>query len=178
VTDALIPVGRVVGLHGVAGKIKVSMFSGDPSGMRQVKTVRLSAPASEGRARREHSFDVISAQRVRGCAVFHLKGIDSFEAGQSWIGAEVSVPRAELPDPDPGEFYVTDLVGCVLVDAGGAELGWVADVLPGPAHDWLSVRRDAGGEAFLPLVAAFVLEVDIPNKRVRVSPPEGWGDAV
>jgi 16S rRNA processing protein RimM len=174
----MIPVGRVVGLHGVAGKIKVNLFSGDPSGMQQVKTVRLSAPASGEAAGRQRLFEVISAQRVRGCAVFHLSGIDSVEAAQGWIGAEASVPRAELPEPDPGEFYVTDMIGCVLVDAAGAELGWVADVLPGPAHDWLSVRRDGAAEAFLPLVAAFILEVDIPNKRVRVSPPEGWDDAV
>lgn len=174
----MVAVGRVVGVHGVAGKIKVSAFSGDPSGIRRASVLSLSRrPSAEGEARQK-TFEVISAQRVRGCAVFHLAGIDSIEAAQGWIGAEASVPRAELPEPDPGEYYVMDLVGCELVDRDGAVLGKVADVLPGPAHDWLTVRRTGGGEAFLPLVEAFVVEVDIPGRTIRVSPPEGWGDAV
>ncbi|HEY3490578.1 MAG TPA: ribosome maturation factor RimM [Candidatus Deferrimicrobiaceae bacterium] len=177
-TDALIAVGRVVGLHGVSGKLKVNLFSGDPSGMRQVKNVRLSAPATEGAARRQQTFEVISAQRVRGCAVFHLKGIDSVEAAQSWMGAEAAVPRDELPEPDAGEYYVNDLIGCEMVGEDGGVIGKVADVMPGPAHDWLQVRRTDGGEAFLPLIEAFVREVDIPSRRIRVSPPEGWIDAV
>jgi 16S rRNA processing protein RimM len=177
-TDALIPVGRVVGLHGVAGKLKVNVFSGDPSGMQHVSSVRLSRPASESGAALQQAFRVISAQRVRGCAVFHLEGIDSVESAQRWMGAEASVSRAELPEPEPGEYYVNDLVGCELAGEDGVVIGRVTDVMPGPAHDWLTIRRTGGGEAFLPLVEAFVREVDVKGRRIRVAPPEGWGDAV
>ena len=52
------------------------------------------------------------------------------------------------------------------------------DVMPGAAHDWLTIRRTDGAEAFLPLVEAFVREVDIKGRCIRVSPPEGWADAV
>lgn len=177
-TDALLPVGRVVGLHGVSGKIKVNVFSGDPSGVQHASVVRLSKQASAEGAARQKTFDVISAQRVRGCAVFHLSGIDSVEGAQAWMGAEASVSRGELPEPDPGEYYVNDLVGCEMVDLDGVLIGKVVDVMPGAAHDWLTIRRTEGAEAFLPLVEAFVREVDITNRRIRVSPPEGWADAV
>jgi 16S rRNA processing protein RimM len=177
-TGKTIPVGRVVGLHGVAGKVKVGMFSGDPSGMRTVRSVRLTLPAKGASAGRQVTFEVISAQRVRGCAVFHFRGLDSVEAAESWIGAEAAVSRDELPEPDPGEFYVDDLVGCEMVDEAGASLGTVTEVMPGPGHDWLAVRRPGGGDDYLPMVEAFVREIDLPNRRIRVAPPEGWGDAV
>lgn len=146
--------------------------------MQQVSTVSLSRPASGSVAGRQQTFEVISAQRVRGCAVFHFRGVDSVEAAQAWMGAEASVSRDELPEPDPGEYYVNDLVGCELVGEDGVAIGKVTDVMPGPAHDWLTVRRTGGGEAFLPLIEAFVREVDIEGRTIRVSPPEGWGDAV
>ena len=177
-TGVLIPIGRVVGLHGVSGKLKVNVFSGDPSGMQHVSRVRLSSPASADGVGRQQTFEVISAQRVRGCAVFLLAGIDSFEAAQGWMGAEASVSRGELPEPEAGEYYVNDLVGCELAGEDGVVLGLVVDVMPGPAHDWLSVRRTDGAEAFLPLVEAFVREIDIKGRRIRVSPPEGWADAI
>ena len=174
----LIPVGRVVALHGVAGKIKVNLFSGDPSGTAGARTVRLSAPGAVGEPRRERTFEVITAQRVRGCAVFHLRGIESAEEARGWVGAEASVSREELSPPGKDEYYVVDLVGCGLVGPEGEPLGTVTDVIPGPAHDWLAVRRPGGGEAYLPMVGEFVREVDVRGRSIRVTPPEGWGDAV
>ena len=35
-------IGRVIGLHGIRGKVKVAAFSGDPSGVLAAKTLRLS----------------------------------------------------------------------------------------------------------------------------------------
>ena len=40
-------IGRVIGLHGVRGKVKVAAFSGDPEGVLAAKTLRL--PGAAGR---------------------------------------------------------------------------------------------------------------------------------
>ena len=91
-----------------------------------------------------------------------------------WYGV-VSMRRSELPPLPEDEFYWADLVGCAVVDEGGAPLGEVVAVTPGPAHDWLVVRRAGGGEErFLPGVEAFVRSVDVAGRRVVAAPPEGW----
>ena len=170
--EAYLEVGRVAGAHGRAGKIRVKAYSGDPSGLLNARTLRLTSenPAKTGRMR---DFEVRTAQPQGGFAVLSLGGIDSREAAAEWSGASVSVSRAELPPPEEDEYYWVDLVGCEAVDAVGGRVGKIVAVQGGRAHDWLVIRRD-DGEFLLPVVSSFLREVDIPGRRVVVAPPEGW----
>ena len=81
-------------------------------------------------------------------------------------GAELCVPRGELPPPEEGSYYVADLVGLEALEEGGPVLGVVTDVLPGVANDVLEL--DTG--ILLPLVEECVLEVDLERRRVLVAP--------
>ncbi|MGE5663725.1 MAG: ribosome maturation factor RimM [Deltaproteobacteria bacterium] len=166
-----VAVGRVAGPHGVKGKVKVAAFSGDPRGMLSARAVRLRRAGAGDPGERE--FEVISAQPLGGCAVFSLRGIASLDEAGAWTGAVASVRRAELPPAGEDEYYCADLVGCELFDPSGARLGVVSEVVPGSAHDWLSVRRGRG-ESLLPLVGAFIVSVDVAGRRIVASPPEGW----
>ena len=165
-------VGRIVGLHGVRGKVKVAVLSGDPTGVLAARTLRLSVEgASPGNA---EEYEVLTAQRAGGCAVFALKGIDTLVAAERLVKSTVSVRREELPSLPEGEFYWVDAVGCLVLDDTGALLGEVAGVEPGAAHDWLVIRRTGAEDGYLPLVAAFVRKVDTAARRVIATPPEGW----
>ncbi len=166
-------IGRVTGLHGVRGKVKVAAFSGDPSGVLAAKTLRLTGgrgttPGAVG------DYEVVTAQRAGGCAVFALLGIDSIEAAEPLVKAVVSIRREALPPPPEGEFYWVDAVGCLVVDEAGVPLGEVVAVEPGAAYDFLVVRRPGGEDGYLPVVEAFLRKVDTAARRVVASPPEGW----
>lgn len=168
----LVEVGRVAKPHGLEGKIRVRTHSGDPSSLLQVRTVRLAAARACG-TERVRDFAVRAARPQGGFAVISLEGIDSPESAAGWSGATVSVPRGELPPPADGEYYWVDLIGCEAVDASGKRLGEVVALEEGPEYDWLVIRRE-GGESLLPMVAAFIREVDVPGGRLVVTPPEGW----
>jgi len=65
-------VGRVVGLHGVRGKVKVAAFSGtlrDP-GREEAAALR----GTRDGARGGRDYEVATAQRAGGCAVFSFRG--------------------------------------------------------------------------------------------------------
>jgi 16S rRNA processing protein RimM len=76
------------------------------------------------------------------------------------------VPRADLDEPDEGEFYVFQLVGLEVVEEGGRALGKVADVAPGLANDVLEL--DSG--LSLPMVEACIRQVDLEARRILVAP--------
>lgn len=168
----LVEVGRVARPCGLEGKIRVKTHSGDPSALLQVRTVRLAAARSGG-TEGVRDFAVRAARPQGVFAVFSLEGIDSTESAARWSGATVSVPREDLPPPAEGEYYWVDLIGCEAVDGSGKRLGEVAALEEGPAHDWLVIRRDVG-DSLLPLVSAFIREVDVRGGRIVVTPPEGW----
>jgi 16S rRNA processing protein RimM len=79
-------------------------------------------------------------------------------------GTELQVPRASLPEPEPGSFYVFQLVGLRVEDEDGNALGHVVEVAPGPANDVLEL--DTG--LALPLVDACVQQVDLDAGRIVV----------
>jgi 16S rRNA processing protein RimM len=87
-------------------------------------------------------------------------------------GTELAVPRAELPEPAEGGYYVFQLVGLAVVEEGGRELGRVADVEPGVANDALALESGL----LLPLVDDCVREIDLEGGLVVVAPgyaPDG-----
>ncbi len=85
-------------------------------------------------------------------------------------GAALEVPRAALPEPEAGKWYVFQLVGLSVEEDGGRVLGRVADVEPWPANDVLVLE----GGAMLPLVDACVLQVDLDAGRILVA--RGFAD--
>ncbi|HET7044098.1 MAG TPA: ribosome maturation factor RimM [Gaiellaceae bacterium] len=85
-------------------------------------------------------------------------------------GTELRVPRAALPEPAEGAYYVFQLVGLEVVERGGRSLGTVAQVAPYPANDVLEL--DSG--PLLPLVEDCVLEVDLEQGRIVVA--EGFAE--
>jgi len=85
-------------------------------------------------------------------------------------GTELAVPRAELPPPSEGGYYVFQLVGLEVEEEGGRRLGRVADVEPWPANDVIVLE----GGAMLPLVEACVLQVDLDAGRILVA--RGFAD--
>jgi 16S rRNA processing protein RimM len=81
-------------------------------------------------------------------------------------GAELTVPRSELPALPADAYYVADLVGLAVFDEDGVRVGRVDDVLPGPANDVLEL--DTG--LLLPLVEACIREVDLGERRILLNP--------
>ena len=81
-------------------------------------------------------------------------------------GAELTLPREQLPELPADAYYVADLVGMDVLDDHGVRIGAVRDVLPGPANDVLEL--DSG--KLVPLVEDCIREVDVAGRRVILNP--------
>ena len=80
-------------------------------------------------------------------------------------GAELTIPRAELPPLPEGSYYAFELVGLAVAEEGGRLLGSVLEVVPGVANDVLEL--DSG--LALPMVEACILLVDLERARIVVA---------
>ncbi len=152
--DETVAVGRVGRPHGLDG----AFFVEDPSEAAERFAVgaRLLVDGAEAR--------VVDRKQSGGRPVIRLDRSVS-------RGAMLEVPRGDLPPPDEDAYYVFQLVGLAVEEAGGRALGRVADVAPGPAND--VIELDSG--LALPLVEDCVLDVDLERGRIVVAP--GFADA-
>ncbi len=147
-------VGRVGRPHGLDGSFIVEHASEEPE--RFAAGAELLAAGEPAR--------VVSSKRAgQGRLVVKLdRRVER--------GTALEVSREALPEPEPGEWYVFQLIGLDVEEAGGRTLGKVADVEPWPANDVLVL--DDG--AMLPLVDACVLQVDLDGGRILVA--RGFAD--
>jgi len=148
-SEDLVPVGRVGKPHGLDG----SFFVEGPS--RAAERFAKGAPLWVG----GEAARVETSKQARGRPVIRLdRKVER--------GSTLSVPRAALPPAEEDAYYVFELVGLIVQEEGGDELGRVVDVQEYPANDVLEL--DSG--LALPLVEACIREVDVAGGRIVVSP--------
>jgi 16S rRNA processing protein RimM len=147
-SEELVSVGRVGKPHGLQGAFFVEGASEDEQRFAVGARLRVNGEPAE----------VVESKRSRGRPVIRLDR-------DAERGAELAVPRSELPPPEEGEYYAFQLVGLEVEEDGGRALGRVDAVQPGVANDVLEL--DSG--AALPLVDACVLEVDLVRGRILVA---------
>jgi 16S rRNA processing protein RimM len=122
----------------------------------------------------------LPAGRNAGRIVLHFAGVDSIEQAEQLAGQEVIVPLAERLPLDPGAAYISDLVGSTVYDRGLA-LGVVESVQFPSSPDGsrldaaplLTIASPEGEEILVPFASAFILEIDLPAKSIRMTLPEG-----
>lgn len=121
---------------------------------------------------------VTSSTWHSGRLLLTFEGYDDRKAIEELRNQLLSVNRPDDERPaDPEEFYDSALEGCEVVDSSGTPIGIVHEVSHLPAHDMLVVRMLDEREVLVPFVEAFVPTVDISNKQIVITPPDGLLDA-
>lgn len=155
-------VGRIVGLHGVQGQVKLESWTEPRIQIFRYQPWLLTAPGME----REMS-------GIRGHAqgkgiVASLPGIEDRDQAATLVGCEITVSRDTLPPPAPGEFYWTDLEDLEVVTTENVNLGRVSHLFSTGAND-VMVVKDGDKERLVPFVQGpYVQSVDFDAKRIVV----------
>jgi 16S rRNA processing protein RimM len=122
-----------------------------------------------------------------GQAIFHFATSNSIDDAKKLVGFEVRIPlaeRAKLPD---GSYYISDLVGCEVVETNGAKVGVVRDVeingenvLGTPllvvTLDAARAGDAANNEILIPLAQDICVKVDLVARRIEAILPDGLLD--
>jgi len=144
----LVPVGRVGRPHGLDGAFVVERASDDGRRWEVGASVLVDgAPATIELSRR------VGGRRR---AIRLDRQVER--------GAVLAVHVSELPTPEPDSYYVFQLVGLVVVDEEGRELGSVVEVHPGVANDNLELADGT----LVPLIGDAVRTVDLDAGRIVV----------
>ncbi|MFG5406963.1 ribosome maturation factor RimM [Piscinibacter sakaiensis] len=112
--------------------------------------------------------------------VAKARDIDDRDGAEALRGARIFISRASFPTADDGEYYWVDLIGLAVVNREERLLGEVIGLLDTGPHAVLRIAppgRPAGtgldpaDELLIPFVGAYVDDVSLPERRIRVD----WG---
>ena len=162
--------GRVLSPFGVKGWVKIDVYSDDVGKLGQFAEWQM---GRDGLASGWRTVKVAEFRSHGAHAVARFEGCTDRDAALEFKGLAVAVSRNELPQAAKGEFYLFDLIGLEVINVEGELLGEIAEVFSNGAHEILRVGSGAV-ERLIPLVAEFVISVDMAARRMTVDWHRDW----
>jgi 16S rRNA processing protein RimM len=180
---------RILRTQGRKGEVFAEILTDFPEKFADRKRLWLMpepASAHKNPAGEPRQVELIAHWQHKGGIVLHFAGVDSISAAETLIGLGVAIPRSERAALAEGEVYISDLIGCTLVDVSGpapVTVGAVEDVDTGAGPAPLLIVRGipsahskGGGEILVPFAKSYLRRLDLDARRVEMSLPEGLID--
>lgn len=161
-------VGKIVGVHGLRGTLKVQPWCDTPEFLCDFDFLYL----DEGKTQ----CCVQSAGVHKRVVLLNIAGVDSAEKAERMRGQVLYIDREDAPLED-GAHFIQDLLGLSVMDADtGEEYGKIAEIFQTGANDVYTVRAADGKEYLVPAIDDVVKEIDVNAKRVLICPLKGIFD--
>ncbi|WP_432774261.1 ribosome maturation factor RimM [Brevibacillus gelatini] len=162
-------VGKLVNTHGLRGEVRVISTTDFPDQrFRKGSELLLFHPSLAEPLK----LKVATRRAHKGFEILSFEGYGHINDIEKYKGGELKIPEEALMELEEDEFYIHQLVGCVVFTDEGEELGKIVDVMQPGANDvW--VVKGRRGEVLLPFIDDCIKEVDIANKRVVCHLMEG-----
>ena len=198
VSDQWLEVGTIVSPQGLQGEVKVLSLSDFPERFVKKGQRWLRSPKGET----PQLVNLKYGRNIPGKNLYIVKlaEINSREQAEALKNYKLLVPIGDRVPLDKDEYHVADLMNlAVYLQETGELVGYVRDIFS-TGHDLLEVElipklmpevvlntEEAIGEQedvtqkkpktiLIPFVMTIVPVVDIPNKRIEITPPAGLLD--
>lgn len=162
-------VARLVRSQGRHGEILAEIHTDFPERFAERKRLFLLSSESSSSPLREITLESHWLHKDR--VVLKFEGVDSINDTEPLRGLYVAIPASERTPLSEDEVYISDLIGCELIDhALGRAIGTVSGFDRGAN---LLVVTEGKNEHLIPFANAYIEKIDTAGKRIEMRLPEG-----
>lgn len=164
-------IGKVVGVHGVKGNVKIRSYAESLSVFQPNEKLIFEIPDG-----REIHFTVKESKPHSKTILLSLKEVESRNLAEGLIGSEIYIDREVLPELEAGTYYWFEIIGLSVFTVDGVFLGRVDSILQTGSNDVYVVKtpdKDPADEILIPALATVVRSIDLESKTMKVDLPEG-----
>ncbi|TXK97332.1 ribosome maturation factor RimM [Methylococcaceae bacterium HT1] len=152
--EELVSVGKVSGIFGVRGWIKVYSYT------EIRENILTYSPWTLRKGKESKSVRVIDGRRHGKTVVACLEGLNERDEAAELNGWEILINADQLPKARQGEYYWTDLVGLRVMAVDGIDFGTVEQMLETGANDVVVVSGER--ERLIPfLQGQTIINIDL-----------------
>ncbi|MDF1593198.1 MAG: ribosome maturation factor RimM [Desulfobacterales bacterium] len=167
----IVPIGKIVGVHGMAGNVKIYSY---------VASLSVFSPGTLLLARHDKgggkTYSVKWAKPHAKTALLSLEGIENRTQAEALVGSALYIEKKSLPELEDDDYYWFDLIGLSVFTLAGEYIGRVASIMPTGSNDVYIVTDVADGrrkETLIPALASVVVSIDLEQKTMQVDLPDG-----
>lgn len=135
-TEQQISVGKISGVFGIKGWVKVFSFT-DPR-----ENILTYSPWLLKKGDESKILNVIDGQLQGKTIVAQLDGINDRDQAASLMGWDVFIRQDQLPKTGKNEYYWSELIGLKVETIDGIQLGVVDSLLETGANDVIIVQGE------------------------------------
>ncbi len=160
-------IGEIVGVHGIKGTNKIRSYAESLSLFKPGRSILVRESGGQGKSR-----EINWVKPHTGTALISFKGINERSQAKALIGAELFVPKEELPDLEEDTHFWFDLIGMAVYTTEDKYLGRIESIIETGSND-VYVVQDHQKEVLIPALESVVLDIDTKEQRMQVELPEG-----
>jgi len=168
--EDLILIGHVVRPQGLTGLLRIVSYAQSKETFLKAGSVFLKTGQNELYERK-----VISIRPHRSVFLLKLSGLNSIDQAEAFRGTGILIKRDSLAKKDEDEFFWYELSGLDVYLTTGQYLGVLKEIFPTGSND-VYVVEGQGKEFLIPAIHQVVKEINIPQKRMIISPMKGLLD--
>ncbi len=147
----IVSLGRIVGLHGVRGYLKLKPW-GDVEAKDWKRLIFKKGDS-------ESLFEVEELKPHKNILLVKLKGIDGRDdRAVSLVGSEVFIDRCDLKPLPEDEYYWFELIGLKVFTDTGRPIGRVDELIATGSNDVLVIKD--GKEYLVPVTREALVSID------------------
>jgi 16S rRNA processing protein RimM len=165
--EDFLPMGKVVGTHGIQGTLKVYSDSESWSLFGSGSPIFIQAPDGSVKA-----WQIKWLRPHKRFLLLSLEGVSTLEQAQTFKGSQVLVDKTALPQLEEGAYYWFDLIGLRVFSMDGSVLGKIESIIETGSND-VYVVRNGNRETLVPALTKVVKAVDLESGTMQVALPEG-----
>ncbi|PID78111.1 MAG: 16S rRNA processing protein RimM [Deltaproteobacteria bacterium] len=167
--ENFILVGRISSAHGIKGALNVYSFAENTGIFSPGSSLYIKSKATG----KFTLFETLSSNKKNNnILLVKLKGIKDRNHALAFKGSDIYIDRSGLPETEEGAWYWHDLIGMIVIDEDGSQIGEIFDIMRTGANDLLEVKTPEK-EILIPFLKEIILSVSLEDKLVRVKLPEG-----
>lgn len=103
-------------------------------------------------------------------------GCEDRDVAETYKGKKIFSMRENFPTINNGEYYVSDLIGCKVINIEKRNLGKIIDIKNFGAGDLMEISRDKSKNFFIPMNKDNLINIDLQKMIIKVDPILGLLD--
>lgn len=169
-TPYYLVIGEILRPHGVRGELRTRILTDYPERVFDLDVVHLGRDPMAAEAAVYH---IQSVRFHQNYLLLTLKDIGDRDEADKLRGQLVMVDINNAVPLEEDEYYLYQLIGLKVETEAGQTLGTLADIMETGANDVYVIKRDSGPDILFPAHDDTVVEIDVEQGRIIVSPPDG-----
>ena len=161
--DKKIYLGKITGVHGIKGWLKIQSFSSPPENILNYPSWIINNQGEE------ELYSIEQGRKQNNKIVVKLEKIDDRNTAESLINSKIQILRSDLPKLSNENYYWSDLVGLSVLNSEETVIGKIESLIETGANDVMVIITLKDERILIPFVMHEIIkEVNVELSYIKI----------